>query len=144
MCNVYNVEDRYYLVDLPGYGYARASKAARRSVRTLLQEYLSTRKGLAGAVWLLDVRRDPSNDDLAMAATLADSGIPVLVAITKADKFGRGRQRERTQSILGQVEIPEDQCVLTSSRTRNGIEELREAIDALAERRFGGPAVRRS
>jgi GTP-binding protein len=133
-CNVYNVEERFYLVDLPGYGYARAPKAARSGFRDLLRGYLSTRETLAGVVWLLDVRRDPSPDDRTMADMLVARGVPTLAAITKADKVARGRRRDRISAILSAVELEEEQCVVTSSRTGEGVEELRNAIDALIDR----------
>ena len=128
MCNVFLVDGRFYLVDLPGYGYARAAKPVRRQLRHLLTQYLSLRAPLAGVVWLLDVRRDPSADDLAMGQLLGDRGIPTLVAITKADKLGRGRQMERTRVILNAVQIPQDQCVITSVHTNVGIQDLRDSV----------------
>lgn len=133
-CTVYDVDRRYYLVDLPGYGYARASKRSRRSYADLIRAYLSDRERLAGIVWLLDVRRDPSANDLEMAARLVETGVPVLVALTKGDKLRRGPRQARRRAILDAVQLPEDQCVVTSARTREGIDELREAIDALAAR----------
>lgn len=133
-CNVFDVDGRFYLVDLPGYGYAKASHAERRRLLRLVHGYLSSRASIAGVIWLLDVRRDPSPDDLDVARRLIDQGIPVLVAITKADKLGKGHRMERTRAILNALEIPQDQCVVTSARTRDGIEELRTSIRALVAR----------
>jgi GTP-binding protein len=130
LCNIYDVDARYYLVDLPGYGYSQASKTIRRDLYDLLKRYFSERTLLAGVVWLLDVRRDPSPDDLEMGALIGERGIPALVAITKADKFGRGRRNQRTQAILDTVQIPADQCVVTSAQTKEGIEDLRDSIHA--------------
>ncbi len=131
LVNVFQVDDRYYLVDLPGYGYARASKPDRRRFHALLQEYLSTREPLAGVIWLLDVRREPSPDDHEVAELLARRGVPVLAAITKADKLSRTRRGERAREILEAVGMTEEQCVVTSSRTREGIEQLQEAVAGL-------------
>jgi len=136
-CNVFAVDQRFYLVDLPGYGYARAAKTVRRELLNLLTGYVSRRDRLAGVVWLLDVRRDPSPDDLAMGRLLADRGLPTLVAITKSDKFGRVQRTERSVAILNAVGIPADQCVVTSARTRDGVRDLREAIEGfVAEKRI--------
>jgi len=140
MVNVFDVDGRYYLVDLPGYGYARAAKPDRRRFRDLLREYLSTREPLAGVIWLLDVRREPSADDHEMAALLAERGLPILAAITKADKLGRGRRTERVREILKAVGMTEEQCVVTSSRTREGIEQLQEAVAGLVDGWSGGAA----
>lgn len=137
------MDDRFYVVDLPGYGYARASKADRARYLELLQGYLSERPGLAGVVWLVDARRDPTADDRAMAQRLAVRSVPVLLAVTKADKVGRARRGERLQTLLAATQLPEDQCVVTSARKREGVEELRQAIEALVTRRGGGLAAGR-
>lgn len=137
MCNVFDVDGRFYLIDLPGYGYARVGKGERRGLQALVRRYLSDRQALRGAVWLLDVRRDPSVDDHAVGELLGARGVPVLVAITKADKVARSRRDERVRTILGAVGMPEDQCVVTSARTRSGIDDLRDSIFAFVT---GGPA----
>lgn len=133
-CNVYNVEDRYYLVDLPGYGYARLSHTERRRLLDLVTVYLETREPLIGVVWLLDVRRDLSEDDIAVGRRLVTRSVPVLVAVTKADKLPRSRRAARLKELVQTIEVPEDQCLLTSARTREGIADLRDSIDALASR----------
>lgn len=133
-CNVYRVAAAYYLVDLPGYGYARASKQSRTAFRRLIYDYLGGRNPLEGVVWLLDMRRDPSDDDLAMAEFLAKHGRPVLIALTKADKVNRGGRAGRITAIAGEVGVAEDQCVVTSARTKEGVEELRDAVRALLRR----------
>jgi GTP-binding protein len=133
-CNVYNADGILYLVDLPGYGYARAAKSVRRSFSRLITDYLSKRSHLAGVVWLLDIRREPSSKDLQMANLLAKLGVPVLVAVTKADKVGRGRRNQRVADILTAVSVAAEQCVVTSAHTREGSQELLESILALVER----------
>jgi GTP-binding protein len=132
LCNVYDAGSAY-LVDLPGYGYARVGHAQRQGLQRLIRDYLAHRASLAGAVWLLDVRRDPSADDLEVADLLHHRGLPVLVAVTKADKLGRMRRMERTRAILSTVAIPPDQCVITSARTGEGIADLRDSITAFVD-----------
>ena len=129
---MFNVDDRCYYVDLPGYGYARVSQAQRRRLARLLQEYLLSR-GAAGVVWLLDLRRDPSPDDLAMGEFLAEHSIPVLAALTKVDQVPRGRRRQRLEAIVDRLgtNITAEHCVLTSARTKEGIVALRKAIERL-------------
>ena len=131
---MFDVDGRFYLVDLPGYGFAKASMAERRRLLRLVRSYLSSRANLTGVVWLLDVRRAPSVDDLDLARQLIDRGIPVLVAITKADKLARTHRRTRTLAILKALAVPEDQCVVTSARAKEGIAELGASIDALVAR----------
>ena len=130
-CNVYDVDDRFRLVDLPGYGYARASKVERRGLSQLIRSYLSSRERLAGVIWLLDIRRDPSRDDLEMADLLVERGVPVLVAVTKADKVSRGRRRERVLAILDAIGVTDEQCVVTSATSREGVVDLRDSLEAL-------------
>jgi GTP-binding protein len=130
--NVYQVAEQLYLVDLPGYGYAQVSKAERGRFATLIDRYLRTRASLAGVVWLLDIRRNPSAEDLTLSDKLAEWEVPVMVAITKGDKLGRGKRPGQMQAILDEVGLPADQGVVTSAVTKEGVEDLQESILALA------------
>ena len=130
-CNVFRVNEAFYLLDLPGYGYARVSRQQRAEFRRLMDGVLR-RPRIRGAVWLLDLRRDPSDDDRLLAGLLEDAGTPILVAFTKADKVPRRERDERAVAIAGAVGVPGDQCVVTSARTRDGIADLRHAIEAVA------------
>ena len=134
-CNVYSAEERFYLVDLPGYGYARVSKAERRGFSRLITDYLSGRQTLVGVVWLLDIRHSPSKEDREMANFLADAGVPTLVAVTKADKVSRGRRRERIESIVTALDVPQEQLLVTSAKVGEGVDDLRESVLALVEER---------
>ncbi len=131
-CNVYRIAERLYLIDLPGYGYAQVSKAERARFSKLIERYLETRASLAGVVWLLDVRRDPSADDIALSDKLAQWEVPVLVAITKGDKLGRGKRASQMHEILAKVGLTEDQAVMTSAVTKEGVDDLQESILGLA------------
>jgi GTP-binding protein len=118
----------FYLVDLPGYGYARAGNTARAGYRRLTERYLLERPTLAGVVWLLDARHAPSRDDRAMQDLLARSGRPVLVALTKADKLTRSAQALRPREIAAALDLRDDQVQLTSSTSRLGVPELAASI----------------
>jgi GTP-binding protein len=128
---VYDVDGRWYLVDLPGYGFARASYADRAGFRRLLEGYIGERERLAGVVWLLDIRREVSEEDLEVADRLAGRGVPVLGAITKADKLPRGQRTRRAKAIMQSVKLPETQAVVTSALSGEGVEDLRDSIEAL-------------
>lgn len=130
--NVYEVEGAYYFLDLPGYGYARTSKQERAGFRALLEGCLTHREALTGVVWLLDIRHAPSRDDRAMGALLAAREVPVLIALTKADKVPPGQRRTRRRALAEATGVPEDQCILTSAKTKLGIPDLRDSIEALA------------
>jgi GTP-binding protein len=124
-------EDALYFLDLPGYGYARVSKAERTAFAGLVRHILD-RPRLAGVVWLLDARHEPSAGDRAMQDLLAQRRVPVLVAVTKADKLPRTRRQAQAAALQRTLGVDDDQLILTSTRTADGIPELREAIAALA------------
>jgi GTP-binding protein len=121
-----------YLVDLPGYGFARASKGERAGYRKLVTGYLRTRETLAGIVWLLDIRHDPSREDLEMQELLVESGQPVLATFTKADKLTPSALRTRERELAVSLGLRPDQIQLTSSRFGTGITELAASIIAAA------------
>ena len=128
--NVFRMDTSYYFLDLPGYGYARAGKAQRAAFRGLLKHALR-REGLRGVVWLLDIRHSPSVEDRAMQETLVEGETHVLAALTKADKLSTAQRRTRERELREELELPEDQIVVTSAKTGEGIVDLKEAIAGL-------------
>lgn len=126
--NVYRWGAGCYLVDLPGYGWARAGAAERAQWRRLVTAYLERRETLAGVVWLLDIRRDPSPDDAEVGATLARRAVPTLVALTKADRVPRAQRLARATAIAGSLALDHAEFVVTSARTREGAEDLRDSV----------------
>ena len=130
--NVFRIATSYYFLDLPGYGYARAGKAQRAAFRGLLKHALR-REWLRGVVWLLDIRHSPSADDRAMQETLVEGQTHVLAALTKADKLSANERPIRERELREELELPEDQVVVTSAKTGGGIVELREAIAGLVQ-----------
>ncbi len=131
LLNFYRLPE-FYLVDLPGYGFARASKGARAGYRKLVTEYLRTRSHLAGVVWLLDIRHQPSADDVAMQTLLVQSERPALVVLTKADKLTRSALPARVRELTAALGLQQDQVQVTSSHSRQGIAELATSIVAAA------------
>ncbi len=133
--NVYDINGTFYLVDLPGYGFAKVSKVERAGFSKLISGYLSKRQDLIGVVWLLDIRHDPSRDDLAIGDVIVDRGTPALVAITKADKVSRNQRNRRWTAIADAIGVPESQCLLTSTRTNEGVGDLVGSIEGLVGER---------
>jgi GTP-binding protein len=127
--NVFQVEQTFFL-DLPGYGYSRAGKADRIAFRRLVRHALN-RARLAGVVWLLDIRHEPSADDRTMQDLLAERETRALAALTKGDKLARREREKREQELRATLGLPEDQVIVTSAKTGEGIPELREAIAGL-------------
>ena len=117
----------YYLLDLPGYGYARAAQTDRAAFRHLIRHVID-RPRLAGVLWLLDIRRDPSDDDRAMQELFAARETPVLAAFTKSDVLARAARARRERELQGVLELDDDQVIVTSAREKAGIDDLREAI----------------
>jgi GTP-binding protein len=120
-----------YFLDLPGYGYARASKTDRTAFAGIVRHVLH-RPRLAGVVWLLDIRHEPSEGDRSMQDLLAVAGTRVLAAVTKGDKLSSAKRQEREAALREALALDEDQLVVTSVRTGLGLPELRESIAVLA------------
>ncbi len=138
LVNVFRLPD-FYLVDLPGYGFARASKHARSGYRRLHRGYLEGRPTLAGVVWLLDIRHAPSTDDLEMQDLLSASGRPTLVVFTKADKVSRGARAARAAELAASLGLDEEHTQVVSSVGGDGIADLGESILAAAGGGEGTP-----
>jgi GTP-binding protein len=126
--NFFNVNDTFVLTDLPGYGYARVSLEAKASWRPLIDGYLRRSTALRGVVLLLDVRHQPSKEDLQMLDLLSEVQLPTLIAVTKVDKLSAARARERVLVIQNFLKLDPDQFVAFSSVTGQGRDELAAAV----------------
>jgi GTP-binding protein len=118
-----------WLVDLPGYGYARVSRAERERWRPLIESYLEGRPTLRAAVLLQDLRRDWSDDERLLVEWLSERRVPVLVALTKSDKLKPMRRARRARELRQAVGLPAAAVIATSATTGLGIPELWKAID---------------
>ncbi len=119
------------LVDLPGYGYAKVSRAERERWKVLVESYLDGRSTLRAAVLLQDLRRDVSDDETLLVAWLQERGTPVIAALTKTDKLKPMRRAARVRALRQAIELPAERVVATSAETGSGIAELWRAVDAL-------------
>jgi GTP-binding protein len=135
--NFFEVNRRFVLVDLPGYGYARISKERRAEWRPLIEAYLRRSSNLRGVVQLIDVRRDPSDDDLRMLDFLSDLGTPTIVAITKVDKLSPTAKAARIDELTASLGLDADQVIPFSAHTGLGRDALAAAIVALTEPEAG-------
>src|SRR5947199_8220172 len=113
------LHDAYYLLDLPGYGYSRASRADRAAFRGLITHVLN-RPLLAGVLWLLDIRREPSDDDRAMQELFAERKTPVLAALTKSDTLARTARARREGELRSALELEDDQEIVSSAGEAEG------------------------
>ena len=119
-----------WLVDLPGYGYAKVSKQERRRWQQLVESYLEGRSSLRVAVLLQDLRRDVSDDEELLIDWLEARKIPVLVALTKVDKLKPMRRAARVRTLRTQLGLPAARVLPTSAEKGYGISDLRRAIEA--------------
>jgi GTP-binding protein len=138
--NFFNVNNQFILADLPGYGYAKISKERKADWKPLIEGYLKKTSVLAGVVLLLDIRRDPSDDDMAMLDFLAEVELPTIVVLTKTDKLTRAVAAERVEIIRRGLSLEPDQTIPFSSSTGEGRDELAEALAGLLDVVRGEPS----
>jgi GTP-binding protein len=131
--NFFKVNDRFVLADLPGYGYAKISKTRKAEWLPLIEGYLRSSPALRGVVQLLDVRHDPSDEDLQMLDFLADIGAPTVVVLTKVDKLKPRQVAERVHAIAVALRLEDDQVIPFSAETNAGRDELAAALVSLVE-----------
>jgi GTP-binding protein len=131
--NFFRVNDRFFLVDLPGFGFAKVPKTVRRAWKALIESYLSTEARLKGVVHLVDARRDPTDADLGMIDYLATLQVPVLVILTKIDKIGASKRQAVVERAAAELGLDLDQVLPFSSVTGEGREDLLDSIEALLE-----------
>jgi GTP-binding protein len=132
--NFFRVNNTFVLVDLPGYGYARISKTKKAEWRPMIDSYLRRTTQLRGIVLLLDIRREPSEDDRAMLDFLADLGVPTIVALTKSDKLNKSEARAKVTDVSRKLALEPEQVIQFSAHSGEGRNELLEAITQLVER----------
>ena len=132
--NFFRVNNTFVLVDLPGYGYARISKTKKAEWRPMIESYLRRTTQLRGIVLLLDIRREPSEDDRAMLDFLSELGVPTIVALTKADKLTKADARAKVAGVSRMLALEPDQVIQFSTQTGEGRMELLEAIAQLVEK----------
>jgi GTP-binding protein len=129
--NFFLVNGAFVLVDFPGYGYAKISKERKADWKPLIESYIKLTPQLRGIVLLLDIRREPSDDDRAMLDFLSEVEIPTIVAVTKSDKLTRAAVDAKVSALARGLGLAEDQVIPFSARTGAGRDELAEAMMSL-------------
>ena len=128
-CNVNFFDvDGITFVDLPGYGFARVSKAEKDRWSDLIGGYFELERSFNLVLSLVDIRHEAQKLDRQMIAFLQDAGLPYLVVLTKGDKLSRNKQNAQAALLSKQLEVPRDQMIITSSETGQGIDELKSRI----------------
>ena len=127
LINFFIINESFYFVDLPGYGYARVPHAVTDAWAPMIEGYLKDAPNLSAVIVLLDSRREPDERDLRLIEWLKQYEIPAIYALTKIDKLNRQETDRARRSISAGLEIA-DELVLTSAKSGTGIKELWGAI----------------
>lgn len=131
LVNFFTVDDRIMLVDLPGYGFAKVSKAEKAQWGETIENYFTEREQLTACVLILDIRRDPNDDDLSMLFWFQHYNVRPIIALTKCDKLSNNQQISRLAKISKQLNIAREDIILFSSLTRKGKEDVWNKIQEL-------------
>lgn len=133
--NYYCINDSWYMVDLPGYGFAKVSKAEKGKWGRMIEKYLSSREPLRGVIQLVDIRHPPTQNDILMKEWLNHYQLPILLVATKADKVSRNEKSKNLAVIRKTFDLSPDQPLLTFSAVNGeGVEEVKVALaEILAE-----------
>lgn len=116
--NFYNIDDAFYFVDLPGYGYSKMSKHEQVKVGEFIEHYLSSRKEIALIIFLVDIRHDPTSNDFLMYDYVIRSGLPCMILANKADKIAKTKVIDATLAIQKQLNPIGDITTLPFSSER--------------------------
>jgi len=130
LINFFRVNEAFYLVDIPGYGYARVSSDEQDEFQTRIEGYLYLRPTLKAAVLLLDLRRIPNEDDLTMIAYFQSKFIPMVFVLTKADKLSNNERLNQLKAI--QKALPDhnpEQFILFSSLTKENVDTVWNVLE---------------
>ncbi|HHT46260.1 MAG TPA: YihA family ribosome biogenesis GTP-binding protein [Firmicutes bacterium] len=130
----YLVNDSFYFVDLPGYGYARVSQEIQKRWSYLIDDYFSDRSNNVLVILVVDLRHEPSAEDKEMAAWLRHFAYRTIIVATKGDKVPRGKRAKQKQLIAASLEVDPEKIIIFSSKTGEGRDQLLKIIDSELER----------
>ena len=134
LINLFLLNDSFHLVDLPGYGFAKVDKQEKLSWGGLMEAYFRDTQELRLTLHLVDIRHEPTQDDIQMNAFLRGMNLPFLVIATKADKISRGARMKQLAPICRALQVQPWQVICYSSETGDGRDALLQALaEALAE-----------
>jgi len=132
LINFFDIDGRLMLVDLPGYGFAKVPLAVKKSWGPMIRTYLGERPNLRAVIFILDIRRVPSADDLEMLDWLEEFEIPTIPVVTKVDKLSKNETARQVKKIAAATGLPEEVFSLFSAHTRKGRDEVWERIAVAA------------
>lgn len=122
--NFYKINNKFYFVDVPGYGYAKVSKKEREKWGTMMEEYFETRNTLKAVLLITDIRHEPTNDDVQMYNFLKHFEFPVIVIATKLDKVPKGKRAKHLKRTKESLQVESgDRVIPFSAETSEGKDE---------------------
>ena len=132
LINIYQINEEINFVDLPGYGFAKVSKAEKLSWGKMMQDYFATTEDLCHVFHLVDIRHEPGNNDKIMYKWILDHGYEPVIIATKLDKIKRSQIQKQLKLIRqGLQVVPGTKIIPFSAQTKQGREEIWELIDEL-------------
>ena len=127
--NFYNMDNIFYFVDLPGYGYSQMSKAEQKKVGDSTETYLKNRKNINLIILLVDIRHKPSENDRMMMDFIKQTGHRYIVITSKADKIAKTKVQAYVDDIASELDVPEDLIFGFSSETKFNVETIWDVIE---------------
>lgn len=132
--NFYNINEALYMVDLPGYGYAKVSESEKQKWGQMIENYLHTSKQLRAVFLLIDIRHEPSANDRMMYEWIAYQGYRPVIVATKMDKIKRSQLQKQVKIVREGLGMPKDGILIPfSAETKQGRDELWEYIESIIE-----------
>lgn len=129
--NYYLINNQWYFVDLPGYGFAKVSKTEKMKWAKMIENYLVKREPLKGIMQLIDIRHPPSDSDIMMHEWLNKIELPILVVATKSDKISRGAQPKHLAAIRKGLDMQDNIPLSFSAETGQGVGEIHKALEEI-------------
>ncbi|MGB6930635.1 MAG: ribosome biogenesis GTP-binding protein YihA/YsxC [Syntrophobacteria bacterium] len=128
LLNFFEINELWRFVDLPGYGYAKVPVEIKKRWRPMVESYLTSRVNLRGMVWLLDIRREVSKEDLQLWDWLRTKQVPVIIVVTKADKLSKNKRNKQAASIAKSLGRKAQELIQFSATSGEGKDEIWQAL----------------
>jgi GTP-binding protein len=129
LINFFAINEKLSFVDLPGYGFAKVSQSIKKDWGDMIEAYLKERQNLALVIFILDIRRDPSVDDLALRDWLDNYRLPYLYVLTKADKLSNNQAASQRRAIEKELRVSAEKTILFSAKTQRGKDDIWRALN---------------
>jgi len=133
LLNFFEINELWRFVDLPGYGYAKVPAEVQKRWRPMVESYLTTRVNLRGMVWLLDIRREVSKEDLQLWDWLQAKQVEVIIVVTKADKLSKNKRNKQAASIARSLGREAQELIQFSATSGEGKDEIWQALLRILE-----------